>query len=126
MADFDAPAGDVEAIRAWFDEWGAEVARRDFASARRRFDPEVLGFGTWMDHVEGLDALEARQWRSIWPGIEDFEHRTEGLRCMVSPDRRMAFGMTVWTSTGFHEDGTAYERPGRTTAVFTREKPGDP
>ena len=126
MADFDRPAEDVDAIRAWFDEWGAEVARRDFASARRRFDPDVLGFGTWMDHVEGLDALEARQWRSIWPGIEDFEHRTEGLRCLVSPDRLMAFGMTVWTSTGFHEDGTAYDRPGRTTAVFTREKPGDP
>ena len=34
--------------------------------------------------------------------------------------------MPVWTSTGFHEDGTRYERPGRTTAVFTREKPGDP
>ena len=63
---------------------------------------------------------------SIWPDIEDFEHLTEGLRCMVSPDRLMAFGMTVWTSTGFHEDGTAYERPGRTTAVFTREKPGGP
>ena len=95
MADFDRPAEDVDAIRAWFDEWGAEVARRDFTSARRRFDPDVLGFGTWMDHVEGLDALEARQWRSIWPGIEDFEHRTEGLRCLVSPDRLMAFGMTV-------------------------------
>ena len=53
MADFDTSAEDAEAIRAWFDEWGAEVARRDFASARRRFDPEVLGFGTWMDHVEG-------------------------------------------------------------------------
>ena len=126
MAEFDSPEEDVRAIGDWFDGWGAEVAARNFADARERFDGRALGFGTWMDRVEGLDALEARQWRSIWPTIEDFRHHTEGLRCMVSPDRLLAFGMLVWSSTGFHEDGRAFERPGRTTAIFARESVEDP
>ena len=121
-----AEAEDIAAIKAWFDEWGREVAARRFEEARERFHPEVIGFGTWMDFVDGLDALEQHQWRSIWPTIEDFEHRTEGLRCLVSPDRLMAVGMTVWTSTGFHGDGTGYDRPGRTTAVFVRGRTDRP
>lgn len=122
MSAWDTPAEDLAAIKAWFDEWGGRVAEVDFESARPLFRPETVGFGTWMDMVDGLDALEAQQWRSIWPTIEGFHHETDtSLRVAVSPDRQMAVGLVVWTSTGFHADGSAYERPGRTTAVFVRE-----
>jgi hypothetical protein len=44
-------------------------------------------FGTWEDYVEGQDALEARQWRSVWPTIEGFHHRTaDSLQVTCSPD----------------------------------------
>lgn len=117
---------DRSAIKAWFDTWGAHVAAREFTEARSLFGAEALGFGTWMDYVEGLDALEGRQWRSVWPTIRDFHHRTEdSLQVTVSPDRLMAVGLVLWTSTGFHQDGSEFERPGRTTAVFTRVAAGD-
>lgn len=120
MFELDAPEEDRKAISDWFDEWGGYVANADFAASRPLFDQRVLGFGTWMNTVEGLDRLEADQWRNIWPTIRDFHHDTSTLRVGVSPDRLMAFGILVWTSTGFQEDGASYERPGRTTAVFTR------
>ncbi|MSO76199.1 MAG: hypothetical protein EXQ87_04715 [Alphaproteobacteria bacterium] len=123
---FDHPDEDKAAIAGWFDAWGGHVAAVDFRRARALFDPGALGFGTWMDMVEGLDALESRQWRGVWPTIQDFRHQTEGLRVGVSADRCFAFGMLVWTSTGFDADARPYGRPGRTTAVFVRERAGDP
>jgi hypothetical protein len=38
----------------------------------------------------------------------------------------MASGLVTWTSTGFNDAGAAYERPGRTTALFVRDAVGDP
>jgi ketosteroid isomerase-like protein len=108
-------------IMAWFDEWSGYVAAVDYASARALFHPEVVGFGTYMEYVRGLDALEARQWRSIWGTIADFRFATEHLICGVSSDGLQAWGITPWTSTGFHEDGSSYERPGRATVLFVRE-----
>lgn len=128
MAEAWGSAGsdDRAAIKAWFDTWGGHVAAQEFTSARALFDADVLGFGTWMDYVEGLDALEAQQWQSVWPTIRDFHQRTEdSLRITVSPDRLMAVGLVLWTSTGFHDDGREFERPGRTTAVFVRAAADD-
>lgn len=123
----DAPADDVAAIRKWFDDWGAMVASERFEDARQLFHADAIGFGTWMDLVEGLDQLEARQWRSIWGTIRDFRHETEKtLKVLVSPDRLMASGLVTWTSTGFDAAGAPYERPGRTTALFIRDSAGDP
>lgn len=126
MFELDSPEADRQALREWFEEWGGYVASRNFEASRPLFDDRVLGFGTWMNTVEGLDRLEADQWRSIWPTIRDFHHDTSTLRVGVSPDRLMAFGILAWTSTGFHEDGSAYERPGRTTAVFVRASVDQP
>ena len=121
----NAPAEDRAAIKAWFDRWGAHVAAKEFEPARDLFAGEVLGFGTRMDYVEGLDALEARQWRSVWPTIEGFRHRTDDtLQVTVSPDRLQAVGLVLWTSTGFGRNGEPFERPGRTTAVFGRDAVG--
>ena len=117
---------DRAAVKAWFDRWGAHVAAKEFTPARDLFGAEALGFGTWMDYVDGLDALEAKQWRSVWPTIRDFYHRTDdSLQVSVSPDRLHAVGLVLWTSTGFDESGASFERPGRTTAVFVRDAVAD-
>jgi len=117
----NASQEDVAAIKKWFDDWGEMVATERFEDARELFDPGAIGFGTWMDLVEGLDQLEAKQWRSIWGTISDFRHETtKTLKVIVSPDRLMASGLVTWTSIGFHEDGKQYDRPGRTTSIFVR------
>lgn len=127
MTGWQAPPADVASVAEWLDAWGQQVASVDFESARGLFRNEVIGFGTWMDLVEGLDELECRQWRSIWPAIRHFHHDTKNsLRVTVSPDRLMAVGLVIWTSTGFDEDGRQYDRPGRTTVLLTRDSLGSP
>ncbi len=113
-------------IKAWFDEWSGYVAAVDFESARKLFHPEVVGFGTYMEYVRGLEALEQQQWRSIWGTIADFHFATEHLICGISSDGLQAWGITPWTSTGFHEDGSPYERPGRATVLFVRDNTASP
>ena len=114
------PAEDFEALRAWFDRWGALVAAVDFVPARDLFEATVAGFGTHRDVVQGLDRLEAEQWRRVWPTIEDFRFHSEDLVAEVAPDRLMAIGLCTWSSTGRHADGTAFPRPGRATVAFAR------
>lgn len=117
-----ADPADRAAIKTWFDDWGQMVAERRFEDARALFHADVIGFGTWMDLVEGQENLEAKQWRSIWGTIRDFRHETERtLKVLTSPDRLTASGLVTWTSTGFDEAGAPYERPGRTTALFVRD-----
>jgi ketosteroid isomerase-like protein len=112
---------DTKSVAAWFEQWGPMVADQAFESARTLFSEDVVGFGTFMDAVEGLDALEARQWRTIWPTIDGFRFATESLRVFVSNDRLLATAMVVWESTGFDTRGVSYPRPGRTTAVLARD-----
>ncbi len=114
---------DRASIAAWFDEWGGYVASCRFEQARALFSPTVVGFGTYMDLVEGLDALEAKQWRSIWPTIADFRFLTQELRAWTSADRGFATAMLMWHSTGFDAAGKPFPRPGRTTAVLHRASP---
>ena len=117
---------DTHAIREWFATWGNQVAAVDFVSARALFHPEVIGFGTFMDVVRGLDRLETQQWRSIWPTIEGFHFLVDQLVADVSEDGKHAYGIVPWMSTGFHDDGTTYDRPGRATVLFTRDNTSEP
>jgi len=112
---------DHASIKAWFDTWTGYVAAVDFDSSRPMFEEDVVGFGTWMDTVEGLDNLMEKQWKSIWPTIRDFEFLTDTLQVRVSPDRLFAVAVLVWKSSGFHENGEAYPRPGRCTAGLRRD-----
>ena len=112
---------DHASIKAWFDTWSGYVAAVDFDSSRPMFEEDVVGFGTWMDTIEGLDNLVEKQWKSIWPTIRDFEFLTDTLQVRVSPDRLFAVAVLVWKSSGFHENGEAYPRPGRCTAGLRRD-----
>ena len=92
----------------------------DFDGARTLFDPAVVGFGTFKDVVSGLDALEAGQWRTIWPAIENFRFDLDSLRVLAADDGLMAVGIVIWNSDGFDDSGNRFERPGRATVVLRR------
>ena len=115
---------DYITIKAWFDIWGKFVSQVDFDAARKMFEEEIVGFGTWTDTIEGLDNLIEKQWKSVWPTIKDFRFLTETLRIQVSPDRLFAIAAVVWESTGFHENHEAYIRPGRATVSLRRQNLG--
>ena len=54
------------AIRDWFTTWDSYVRARDYESARALFHSDVIGFGTHMRVVSGLEHLEQNQWRNVW------------------------------------------------------------
>ena len=111
---------DVGTVKAWLGTWQPCVRNVDFVPARALIADNVVSFGTHMDVVEGREALEQNQWRGVWPTIDDFAWDFENMRIGVSSDRLMAFLITTWTSSGFHEDGSHFDRPGRTTIILSR------
>jgi ketosteroid isomerase-like protein len=117
-----ADSSDHDSIATWFRRWSGLVASVDFAPARALFAPDVVAFGTFQHHLRGLDALEAEQWRQVWPTIEDFRFELDTLVTGVSPDRLMGFGAIMWSSTGIAGDGSRFDRPGRCTVVLRRDR----
>jgi ketosteroid isomerase-like protein len=117
---------DVASVREWVAGWGAEVAAADIRAGRERFDPGLVAFGTHADVVEGRAEVEAHQWSQIWPAIEDFAFVLEHLRVLASPDRLLAVAIVPWSSTGIHENGERFDRPGRATVVLRRDRVGAP
>lgn len=116
----DAAHPDDEAgVWDWFHRLAAHVQAVDFTGARPIFAADMIAFGTFTDFMTGRDYAEQMQWRNVWPHIDEFRWRPD-LRVIVSPDRRQAVGMGVFDSTGYREDGTSYDRPGRATVVFGR------
>lgn len=117
---------DHHSIAGWFEEWGGCIASLDFARARTLFVPAVVGFGTWSDFLSGIDDLETRQWREVWPSISDFRFDLDALWTEVSPDRMLGHAAASWTSTGMDEEGRPFARPGRCTVTLCRTDPGTP
>ncbi len=111
---------DRRSIAAWFAAWGDLVANVDFKHARAMFVEDIVSFGSKVEMVGSLDALEAQQWRAIWPTIEDYRYDLATLELVVSPDRLMAMGAVMFRSTGLHPDGSRFPRPGRATVTLMR------
>ena len=114
---------DVAGVKAWFAKLAACVREVDFVGARPLFASEMIAFGTFTDFMIGRDAVERQQWRNVWPHVDEFRWRTD-IRAIVSPDRLQAVGMGVFDSTGYNQSGTPYDRPGRATVLFGRERVG--
>jgi ketosteroid isomerase-like protein len=110
---------DAAAVAAWFDTLAAHVRDVDFIGARPIFASDMIAFGTFTDFMTGREAVEQQQWRNVWPHIDNFCFRPD-VRALVSPDRLQAVGMAIFDSTGYRQDGTPYDRPGRATVVFVR------
>ena len=110
------------ATRAYFIDWlerfSGYVREVDYAAARPLFHQDVLAFGTHRDVIPGLAAWQATQWDNVWPKTSDFRFDVSAARVLVSADNTMATVVVPWTSTGYHQDGTTFDRPGRATMVF--------
>ncbi len=119
------PEDDLDRIRAWFERLAEHVRAVDFAGATPLFAVDMIAFGTFSDFGSERDAVEAAQWRNVWPVIDGFRWRPAAFRGIVSPDRLAATGMAVWDSTGFHRDGKPYDRPGRATVALARQRIGE-
>jgi ketosteroid isomerase-like protein len=123
----DLPEADA-ATRAhfttWLDQFASYVRDVDYASARPLFHADVLAFGTHRDVIAGLDTWLATQWDNVWPKTTDFRFAMDSTRILASDDASMAVLVAPWTSTGYHPDGTAFDRPGRATMVFHRAGDG--
>jgi len=113
-------ADDQLSVRSWISAWGDEVAGANVSAGRLRFAEELTAFGTHADVVRGRDAVEANQWRQIWPAIDDFRFAVDDMDILLSPDRLMAVAVVRWDSTGIHRDGSRFDRPGRATVVLRR------
>jgi hypothetical protein len=103
---------DIAGVTAWFETLAAHVREVDFTGARPIFAPDMVAFGTFTDFMTGRDAAEQQQWRNVWPHIDGFRWRPD-IRAIVSPDRLQAVGMGIFDSTGYRQDSTPYDRPGR-------------
>lgn len=120
----DGRQDDDAGVRDWFARFGRCVAGVDFAGGRALFDASVVGFGTYQDVVTGLDALEAGQWRCVWPAIEDFRFELDTLQVIAGGDGTLAVGIVTWSSTDIGPDGVRFHRPGRATVVLRRGTDG--
>ncbi|MBI4220837.1 MAG: nuclear transport factor 2 family protein [Chloroflexi bacterium] len=108
----------AEAVVEWFGYLGRLCAAVDYESARWLFAPDVVSFGTRAELVHGLDRLEEEQWRGIWPNITDFKIDQSSIESGGHAD--LAWGVALWTSTGYAESGEAFHRPGRATVILER------
>jgi ketosteroid isomerase-like protein len=116
---------DHAGVKTWFETLASHVRAVDFVGARPIFAPDMIAFGTFTDFMTGRDVAEQRQWRNVWQHIDEFRFRPD-IRAIVSPDRLMAVGMAIFDSTGYRQDGTSYDRPGRATVAFVRDAIGKP
>ena len=116
---------DLARVKAWFQRLSDHVRAVDYQGARPIFADDMIAFGTFENFITGRDRVEAAQWRNVWGVTSGFRYRMDDIRAIVSGDRLTAIGMGVFDSTGYLEDGTPYDRPGRTTAAFSRGAIGD-
>jgi ketosteroid isomerase-like protein len=114
---------DLAGVKTWFETLAAHVREVDYIGARSIFAPDMIAFGTFTDFMTGRDVAEQQQWRNVWSHIDEFRFRSD-IRAIVSPDRLQAVGMAIFDSTGYRQDGTSYDRPGRATVVFVRDNIG--
>ena len=105
---------------AWMERFAGYVREVDYAAARPLFHPDILAFGTHRDIISGLATWQATQWDNVWPKTSDFRFDTDAARILVSADNTMATVVVSWTSTGYTQNGAAFDRPGRATMVFHR------
>jgi ketosteroid isomerase-like protein len=110
-----------KAFLDWLDRFASYVRDVDYAAAYPLFHPDMLAFGTHRDVIPGLDAWMRTQWDNVWPRTNDFRFDLSETHVLLSADQTMATVIAPWTSTGYHRDGTSFDRPGRATMIFQRD-----
>lgn len=116
------------ALRAFFVDWletfASHVREVDYAAARPLFHPHILAFGTHTDVLPDREAWINAQWDNVWPRTADFRFVAAAVHVLASADETMAVVIAPWTSTGYHPDGSPFDRPGRATMVFHKGPDG--
>lgn len=118
--------GDLDLIRQWFKRLSDHVQAIDYEGARAIFAEDMIAFGTFTDFMFERDIAEQQQWRNVWGTIRNFRWRLDAVEGIVSADRLTAIGMGIFDSDGFNLDGSKFDRRGRATVTFARQKVGDP
>ena len=90
---------DLAAVRTWFDRLSAHCRAIDYEGARPIFAEDMIAFGTFTDFMKTRELAEQKQWRNVWGTIRNFRYDLDKVEAIVSPDRLMATGMAVRTST---------------------------
>ena len=121
----DVQGDDVDLIRRWFQRLQLCIQTVDFEGSRPLFDEDLITFGTFAAFTLGRAATEQEQWRKVWSHIDQFRWQLDDLRTIVSGDRLTAVGMAVFESTGYTDEGRAFDRPGRATVVLGRQTVGE-
>jgi len=124
---FPLPVADViktASVHDWLSRFAECVRAVDYAAARPFWHSEIVVFGTFQELVHGLAAWTDTQWDNVWPRTEGFAFDLENTAVLASADGTMAIAIAPWTSTGFHLDGTPFERPGRATIVLMSQPDG--
>jgi ketosteroid isomerase-like protein len=110
----------IAPLRDWLRQWQARVRARDFAGGRALCAPDMIAFGTRAEFVEGIEHVEAEQWRRVWNDIHDFTVHADEARGGVDGDR--GWVAALWDSRGVRADGSTFHRPGRCTILFERRE----
>lgn len=126
MTGDPATRQDRESLTVWLDGFSNEIQTLDYETSRKRFVQDVTTFSTHKNIVSNLDEFEHDQWRHVWPTSTGFRWVSEEMRFGTSPDRLMAWIAVPCASTGYHEDGAEFDRPGRGSLVLTRESLDSP
>ena len=111
-------ADPVAAARQWFELLGRYCAAVDYDSNEAIFAEDVVSFGTKTGIVSGRGYLRKHQWEGIWGNIRNFKIEIESIH--AGGGGTHAWAIAPWSSTGFHEDGTPFDRPGRATVILER------
>ncbi|OED38811.1 DUF4440 domain-containing protein [Chromatiales bacterium (ex Bugula neritina AB1)] len=104
----------------WLQTFASYVREVDYESARPLFHTNVIAFGTHEDVIASLDEWVRSQWDNVWPKTTDFEFNLEQTKILISEDASMATVIAPWTSTGYHQDNSVFDRPGRATMIFQK------
>lgn len=109
--------------RKWLRDWEGLINSLDFARARSLFSENVVSFGTLTEILIGLDDLEKRQWRKIWPAISDFTF--DEPRILISEEApQIVTVLALWRSRRKARHRGSYDRKGRATLILKAEKSG--
>lgn len=101
--------------REWLEQWQNFINASDFLGAREMFSENVTAFGTVAGSVQGLNELEARQWRIVWPRIKNFRFGTPVVVTSTATTHGLAI---TWSSLGVAASGRLYPRSGRATLLL--------
>ncbi|MDE2516907.1 MAG: nuclear transport factor 2 family protein [Rhodospirillales bacterium] len=110
-------------IQDWLERFAACVRAVDYAAARPFWHPDIVAFGTYQELIRGLTAWVETQWDNVWPRTADFAFAPEPA-ILLSEDGGTATVIAPWNSSGFHPDGSRFDRPGRATLVLARQEDG--